>query len=121
MERNQKIEQEIVESLKEYSAAITCENQSYKVTVNNDIKSITITWPYPLMEVFFDFAANKEIIMSESIEFYENETGEDLCDYIIKITKRFFNLPVRVETLGKILKRKELQVYQNSEWCSIYD
>jgi hypothetical protein len=121
MERNPKIEQEIIDSLKEYSAVITCEKQSYKVTANNDIKNITITWPYPLMEVFFDFAENKEIIMSESIEFYENETEEDLRDYIVNITKRFFNLPVRIETLGKLLKRKELQVYQNSEWCSIYD
>ncbi len=121
MERNEELEQALSKTLSDYSVSITWEKQAYKLNAFKGSKRISITWPYPLMEVFFDFVENDKKIMSESIEFYGNETQDEFCDYIIYIASRFFNFPSRLETVGRFPKRKELQVNQNNEWCSIFD
>ena len=109
------------DSLKEYEPSIHLVNDAYSLNVSKDTKCVTITWSYPLMEVYFYFVENNEKIMSESLEFYENETQKEFSDYIIYVVIRYFTLPTRVETLGTLLKRKELQVKEDNEWKCIYD
>ena len=121
MERNIELEEELKESLKEYSPTIILKYDAYTLNATKNTKSVSITWPYPLMEVYFDFIENNKKIMSESIEFYDNETQKEFSDYIVYLIKRYFTLSTRVETLGSLLKRKELQVKINNEWHPIYD
>ena len=121
MERDTAVENELNSALKEFSVQLTCSGEAYTLKAAKSEKSIEINWPHPLMEVFFDFVENGNVIFSESIEFYENETQKELRDYLIYVVKRFFNLPTRIESIGRLPKRTELQVKESEQWSSIFD
>ena len=121
MDRDTAVEKELCLALKEFSVQLSCSGETYTLKAAISEKSIKVTWPHPLMEVFFDFVEHGNVIFSESVEFYENETQNELRDYLIYVVKRFFNLPTRIESIGRFPKRKELQVKESEQWSSIFD
>lgn len=121
MNINKTIEKLLNEDLSEYSPSLKFESDSHLIVASNNAKSIAICWPYPLMEVFFNFIDNNKIIASESVELYENETDLELVSYIIHIVKRYLSLPSQVNTFGIFFKTTELQVLHNEKWEYIFD
>ena len=121
MKRDLKLEKELTDALRGYPISVDWVNETYKLTARKGEKSVVVTWPYPLMEVYFDFIENDKETFSESVEFYEGESPSELCDYLTYVIKRFLNSPSRIETRGKLLKRSELQVSESGKWVSVFD
>ncbi len=115
------MEREIGEALKEYTVKINLADKAYQIETSNGNRSVVVTWPLPLQEVYFDFRENDEEVLSESVEFYEGETNSELSGYVVYITRRFLELPWRIKEKGRILKTKELQVDDGSEWRAVFD
>ena len=120
MERDKNIEKELLTSLSGYEPTINWEKDAYNLKLEYKNKSTKVVWPYPLMEVFFDFWEGNKKIFSESFEFYENETNEELVEYLLEISNNFFSNETRIETFGKLLKRNELQFKKGEEWVSVF-
>jgi len=121
MERDTALEHKLKSALKEFSVILNWSGEAYTLKATKSQKTIEVTWPFPLMEVYFDFVENGNVAFSESIEFYENETQTDLRDYLVYVVQRFFNLPTRIETIGRFPKRTELQVKESEQWSNIFD
>jgi len=121
MERDTAVEKELCSALKEFSVQLSCSGEAYTLKAAISEKSIKVTWPLPLREVFFDFVENGKVIFSESVEFYENETQKEMREYLIYVVKRFLNLATRIESIGRFPKRTELQVKDSEKWSSIFD
>ncbi len=121
MERDIKLENELLESLKDFSVTIDIEGDAYKLTAQDDSKHILVTWPYPLMEVWFDFTDGGQVIKTESIEFYDGEPVSELFDYVTYIIKNYLNHPTRIETTGRFLKIQELQINTKGQWVNVFD
>ena len=120
MERDIKLENNLVNSLSSYAPRIGRDKEAYMLEASYKNKRALVVWPYPLMEIFFDLWDNNKKIFSESLEFYENENKEELAEYLIKILKNYFDHETRVETEGKLLKRQELQFKNGDEWVSVF-
>lgn len=120
MDRNPNLEQSLKSSLADYNPVLELEGDAYKLRLNQGDKHIKVTWPYPLMEVYFDFWDGETIVFSESFEFYEKETDEELAEYITDVAKKYLTNQTRIITIGKLLKRKELQFNDGSEWISVF-
>jgi hypothetical protein len=120
MDRNLNLELSLKSSLADYNPVLELEGDAYKLHLNQGDKRIKVTWPYPLMEVYFDFWDGETIIFSESFEFYENETHEELAEYLVDVAKKYLTNQTRTITIGKFLKRKELQFNDGSEWSPVF-
>lgn len=121
MKRNTELETKFIRSLKDFSVEIVVENNAYKLVAQLNSKSILVTWAYPLMEVFFDFKENNKAINSDSIEIYDGESVSELHEYVTSIIINYFRHQTRIETLGRLLKRQELQIYSNGQWMSVFN
>jgi hypothetical protein len=120
MERDKKLESDLITSLASYAPRISWEKDAYMLETSYKNKRALVVWPYPLMEVFFDLWENNKKIFSESFEFYENETNEELVEYLVNILKNYFDHETRVETEGKLFKHQELQFKKGDEWVSVF-
>ena len=121
MERDTELEKIFLENLKDFSVTIDMAGDAYKLDAQYESKSITVTWPYPLMEVFFDSSEGEKVFKSESIEFYDGEPVSELHDYVTYIIQNYLNHSTRIETIGSFLKRQELQINANGQWVNVFD
>ncbi len=121
MSRDPQLAQKLTEALAGYSAQLNWLHDAYNLSAEKVPKRVKITWPYPLTEVYFDFLQNDANIFSESIEFYDGESSDELCEYVAHVVKRFLDHPSRIESLGTFLKRTELQILEGDKWISVFD
>lgn len=121
MSRDLQLEKVIAESLAEYSPRLSWENNAYRLKAGKAVMNVEVVWPYPLMEVYFDFTEKEEKVFSESVEFYEGESNSELAEYIVHVVRRFLDNPARIEKLGILLKRTELQVSKDGKWINVFD
>jgi hypothetical protein len=103
MSRYPLFEKELLDFLDGYSSNLSWENESYKLIVFKSEKTVEITWPYPINEVYFDFFENENKIFTEWVEFYADESLSEQCKHISYIAKRYLDLPCRIDTSGKLL------------------
>ena len=121
MDRNLNLENSLRASLAEFATEITAGETAYRLVAKVPEKEITITWPYPLMEVFFDFSGPGEKSFSESVEFYDGETSEEQTQYIGYVVKRFLKLPIRIHTKKGWPSITELQVEEKGDWQCVFE
>lgn len=69
MDHDLSLENSLRASLDEFAPVIILCETAYELVDQVPGKIITVTWPYPLMEVFFDFSGPGRERFSESVEF----------------------------------------------------
>jgi len=93
---------------------------AYKVILHHVDKSVTVTWPYELGEVFLDFAQDEEIIFQDWFDCLDSDELKDFMVYLEAVTKRFLFNDFRITKVGKLFfKYSELQYYKESKWQNV--
>ncbi|WP_078118596.1 hypothetical protein [Thiosocius teredinicola] len=121
MDRDLSLEKELMVAISEFAPRITWVEAAYELVAKIPGKEVTVTWPYPLMEVFFDFVGPGDEKFSESVEFYEGESSAELAEYVANVVRRFLLLPVRIHTRKGWLSVTELQVEENGGWQCVFE
>ncbi len=121
MERNLSLENSLQASLAEFAPQINLGESAYELVAQVPDKKVAVTWPYPLMEVFFDFNGPGEEMFSESVEFYAGESSAELAEYVTYVARRFLNLRTRLHTKKGWPSVTELQVEEKGEWQCVFE
>jgi hypothetical protein len=111
----------LLKSLTQHNQAVTAEENAYRLRFNRDSKLVEVLWPNQGNEVFFDFMNREELLFSESVEYYENETGLQQAEDIARVVQNFLIDEVKVAEAGLLLKRRELQSYRSGKWLSVFE
>jgi hypothetical protein len=62
-----------------------------------------------------------QLLLAESVECYENETGPEQAEDVVRIVENFLLNEVKVAESGTFLKRKELQSLRGGKWLSVFE
>ena len=92
---------------------------AYKLVLTEGEKSVCITWPTELGEVFLDYSSNNEVIFQDWFECLESDEVGDFIIYIEQVAKRYLHFETRIERKGMILKSNELQYKTNEQWFNV--
>ena len=115
----QHIEQ-LLSALARFKPIVVEERDAYRLRFESDLKLVTVLWPNHVGEVFFDFSKTGELLLAESVEYYENETKSEQAEDIACIVQNFLLNEVKVVESGRLLKRQELQSYRSGGWWSVF-
>ena len=74
----------LIEALFEFNPTNLGSNDVWKILLSSKNKKIELTWPYPVMEIYFDFIESEEKVFTEWFEYYENETNEEIITEVVK-------------------------------------
>lgn len=99
--------------------AIKEDGVAYKLTVKGNGKSVTVSWPYELGEVFLDYTDGAEIIFQDWFECLSTDEVEDFTFYIDQVCKRFLCNETRVHEKGILFFSYELQYKANERWLNV--
>ncbi|MNR25581.1 hypothetical protein D3C85_1427410 [compost metagenome] len=113
------VEEGLKEKLKGYSPEIVSDTDRVSVSAKYEDRKIEVVWPFPVMEIYFDHWIGESKVFSESYEYYEGETVQEIIEDVAGYICKFLGNESRVVEVGKLFKRKELQVLVNGEWASI--
>lgn len=95
------------------------EGQAYTLTVFGKNKSVCLTWPNELGEIFLSYSENSEVIFEDWFECLESEEVDDFISYADDVCKRFIFNESRVKTVGFILRNEELQYKLDGIWRNV--
>ncbi len=111
----------LLKSLAQHNPAVSAEENAYRLRFARDLKLVEILWPNQGSEVFFDFMNSEELLFSESIEYYEKETGMEQAEDVARVVQNFLLNEVKVAEAGLLLRRRELQSYRSGKWLSVFE
>ncbi len=109
------------QTLGDQLVSLKWKDQACKIVIEKSGKQLEITWAYPLLEAYFDFYEKQEKIFHDWIEMYDGETNSEMCQYIKYVSQRFFNMPSRLETNGKIMKVQTIEVFDGNKWENVFE
>lgn len=104
--------------LSEFDPEFSFSEEKLFIFIENGVKKVEITWPFPTMEIYFDLWESGKKIFSESYEYYEQESHKEVAEDVARFAARFLRFEVRVEKVGKVLTHNELQINENGNWVS---
>ena len=110
----------LLNSLSRFNPVVSAGSDSHCVRFEHGEKAAKLTWPTQVAEVFFDFMKDGEIVLSESVEYYDDETRSEQAEDVARVLLNFLLHEVRVVQSGAFLKHKELQSCRGGEWLSIF-
>jgi hypothetical protein len=113
-------QRQVLETLREFEPTLVAGNEAYRVSATHQAKGALVVWPLLVSEVFIDFSDRGEVVFSESIEYYDEEPREEQLRDIAQVLRNFFLNETRVASVGRLLRRTELQFRSANEWFSVF-
>ena len=110
----------LLNGLTQFNPTLAVDPSAYRLDVESGTKKVTVLWPSEAGEVFFDFHKDGQVLLSESVEYYEGEPQDDQAEDISRVVMNFLLNEVRVVHVGRLLKRHELQSNQSGRWLSVF-
>ena len=92
---------------------------AYKLVVSSINKSVSITWPYELGEVFLDYIEDEIIIFQDWFDCLDSDEVKDFINYIDDVAKRYVFNETRIHRKCFIFRSNELQYYSKGEWLNV--
>jgi len=111
----------LLKSLARFNPEVAAEEDAYRLQFERDTKIVTVLWPKHVCEVFLDFTKDGELLLAESVEYYENENGPEQAQDIARIAQNFLLNEVKLAESGRFLKRTELQSFRGGKWQSVFE
>ena len=111
----------LLKSLAQFDSDVAADEQAHRLQFECDTKSVKVLWPKHSTEIFLDFTKGGELLLAESVEYYENETGPEQAQDIALIAQNFLLNEVKVADSGTFLKRRELQSFRSGQWLSVFE
>jgi hypothetical protein len=112
---------QLLDTLAEFNPVVSVEESAHRLRFERDTKLVAVLWPNHVGEVFFEFMKSGELLLAESVEYYENETGPEQAADVAQIVQNFLLNEVKVAESGQILKHKVLQSYRSGKWLSVFE
>jgi hypothetical protein len=113
-------EGQLLETLAEFEPTLVAGKDTYRVYATHHAKGVLVVWPHLLSEVFIDFSDRGEVVFSESVEYYDGEPREEQLRDIAQVLRNFFLNETRVASVGRMLRRTELQFCCANRWVSVF-
>ena len=110
----------LLKILARFNPEAVAEDDAYRLKFENDAKTVNVIWPTEASEVFFDFTMGGELLLAESVEYYENETELEQTQDVASIVQNFLVNEVKLAESGTFLRRKELQSFRGGKWLSVF-
>lgn len=111
---------ELITSLSGYeNIEITEKGVAYDLVLSANGKSVCITWPYELGEVFLAYIEGSTTIFEDWFECMEEDEVNDFIEYIDTVTKRYLFNETRIKEKGLLLKNHELQYQSKEGWLNV--
>ena len=111
---------QLLNSLASFTTTVAHEAGAHRFHVQHGVKSVVVLWPSELGEVFFDFINEGQVLLAESVEYYEAESPVGQAEDVAKVIGNFLLNEVKVCQSGVLLKRQELQAYRGGKWQSVF-
>ena len=112
---------QLLKALAQFDPVVVEEEDAHRLRFERDTKVTEILWPRRVGEIFFDFIKGGEVLLAESIEYYQNETQLQQAEDVARVTRNFLLNEVKVVQSGPLLKRRELQSYRSGKWLSVFE
>ena len=112
--------QQLQNALAEFAPLLKWERNAWRVLATCAGKRVTITWPLPLSEVYFDFWLDEQLVLSEWVEYYDGETSEEQALDVARIARNFLAHETRGVQVGQLFAHLELQFRQDEQWASVF-
>ena len=110
----------LLNELTQFMPKVAAKESANRVEVEDKKKRVEVLWPNHAGEVFFDFVEEGLVLLSESVEYYDEEAKNEQAEEIAEVVRRFLLHEVRVTSVGHIFKRQELQINQDGRWLYIF-
>jgi hypothetical protein len=110
----------LVDALAEFSPSQSVDGGVHRLAVTYEAKSVVVVWPQSLGEVYFDFLESGEVLLAESVEYYDEEPPAEQAQDIAQVVRNFLLNETRLVAVGRLLKRQELQHRNQGTWVSVF-
>jgi hypothetical protein len=110
----------LVKSLSPFSPNLNAQKDAHEMHFERSPKTVTVLWPNQVGEVFFDFMADGELLLSQSVEYYGDEIGAEEATDVARTVENFLLNEIRVTEVGWFPKRTELQYLYGEKWRSVF-
>lgn len=111
---------QLVEALADFTPSLSVEKGAHRLAVKHHAKSVVVVWPHSLGEVCFDFLEDGEVLLAESVEYYDEEPPAVQAQDVAQVIRNFLLNETRVVAVGTLLKRQELQCCNGGNWVSVF-
>jgi len=110
----------LVKTLSPFSPTFEAQKDAHEMRFQRRPKAVTVLWPNQIGEVFFDFMADGELLLSQSVEYYGDEIGAEEATDVARTVENFLLNEIRVTEVGWFPKRTELQYLCGEKWRSVF-
>ena len=110
-----------MQALSEFAPTMEVVSGAYEIFAAHGPKLVKLGWPVGIAsEVYFDFIENGDVILSESVEYYEGELAPEQIADVARTVANFLLHPTKLVEFGRFFTRKQLQYQEGLQWKSVF-